>query len=107
MEPAVEVKLNNLSQKMQTIANNYFFARNILMQRIEMSDDNFLLMIVYIQRVYACYGQLNEKEKAFINNEYFYQGYPNWWKKELSTSDYLKLKVKAIKHFLEVFYVSF
>lgn len=107
MESTSQNKITILAQKMEIIAKNYFIARDILLQRIELSDDNFLLMIVYIQRVCTCYALLDEKEKQFINNEFFYQGYPNWWKDKLTPSTYMKLKAKSIKHFLEVFYVSF
>ena len=107
MSSTSEANLAALSQKMETIAKNYFIARNLLIKRIELSDDNFLLMIVYIQRVRACYEKLDEKEKQFINNEFFYQNYPNWWKNKITPSTYMRLKAQSIKHFLEVFYVSF
>ncbi len=107
MESASEVKLSTLSKKMETIAKNYFFARNILLKRIELSDDNFLLMIVYMQHIHACYAKLDDSEKQFINNEFFYQDYPNWWKNKLTPSTYIRLKTKSIRHFLEVYYVSF
>ena len=43
-------------------------------------------------------------EKEFINNDFFYQDYPGWWKLTYKKSNYMKLRNDAINKFLEVFY---
>lgn len=106
MVPAIEDKLNDLSKRMEIVSQNYFFARRILSNNMEMSEDNFLILINYMKCVRACYEKLESTQKRFINNEYFYQGYLNWWKKEMTQKEYLVLKIKSIVNFLEDFYAS-
>ena len=107
MEYGQKTDVASLHQAMQIIADNYFFARNVLIKRIELSDDNFNVLICYIQRVRIAFDSLNLTEKNFLNNEYFYEAFPKWWKSKITYYRYIQLKAQSIKHFLEVFYVSF
>ena len=50
------------------------------------------------------YESLSAPLKRIINNDFFYQDYPGWWKLLYKKTDYEKLKRQAINKFLEVFY---
>ena len=107
MKPTTILKrFNKLSDRMQIVANNYFFARCTLREKVELSDENFALMIAYVRCVNACFDKLQENEKIFLNKEFFFQAYPGWWKKEYSMEAYIRLKVSSIQHFMEEFYAA-
>ena len=107
MQTKPKNELTALSQKMQIVANNYFFAWNVLLKNYDLDDDTFYLFIIYMQKVKEAFEALSQIEKRFLNYEYFYQAYPRWWKDSLSNYRYARIKRESIKHFLEVFYVSF
>lgn len=54
--------------------------------------------------VELAYASLNSPQKAIINNDFFYQAYPGWWRNIYKKNNYQKLKIEAINRFLEVFY---
>lgn len=57
----------------------------------------------YIKKVKEAYNKLDQLEQQFINNEFFYQNYPNWWKKIYPKTTYYRIKKKSMVNFLEAF----
>lgn len=57
----------------------------------------------YIQKVKSAYSELDNLEQQFINNDFFYQNYPNWWKKLYPKTTYYRIKKKSMISFLEAF----
>lgn len=98
---------DNLDERMIGIANNYFLARRILNTALSLTDENFNILCAYINNVKKAFSSLETEEQTFINNEYFYQAAPEWWKKTLTLNAYKKIKKQSICHFLEVFRVSY
>ena len=58
----------------------------------------------FLSAVEIAYASLSAPLKEIINNDFFYQDYPGWWKCLYKRSSYLKLKNRAMKNFLEAFY---
>ena len=52
----------------------------------------------------VAYSGLNPIEQLFINNDFFYEDYPDWWKELYSKSQYTRYMKRAIVHFLRLFY---
>ena len=50
------------------------------------------------------YSSLSAPLKRIINNDFFYQDYPGWWKLIYKKNDYQRLRKQAVTSFLEVFY---
>lgn len=57
----------------------------------------------YINKVKRAYEKLDDLEKHFINNDFFYQEYPYWWKVTFSKSSYYRIRRKSMTAFLEAF----
>ena len=57
---------------------------------------------LFVVRVRKAYSRLNQQEKKIINNDFFYQEYPDWWKKLYTKSTYYRLKQKSMIRFKEV-----
>ena len=57
---------------------------------------------LFVVRVRKAYSRLNQEEKKIINNDFFYQEYPDWWKKLYTKSTYYRLKQKSMIRFKEV-----
>ena len=100
-------ELGVLEEKMITIARNYFLARRYLNYTHSISEDNFALLCSYITNIKKAFTYLKNDEQKFLNNEYFYEAPLDWWKKEYSLQGYYKIKNASIRHFLEVFHVSY
>lgn len=96
-----------LEEKMIAIAHNYFLARRYLKYFDAISEDNFAILCSYISKVKRAFQKLNDDEKSFINNEYFYEAPFDWWKSIYSSNAYCRLKKSSIIHFLEVFHVRY
>lgn len=58
---------------------------------------------LYVKRVKDAYSKLDTLEQNFINNEFFYQDYPDWWKKLYSKTTFYRIKRQSMKDFLEAF----
>lgn len=58
----------------------------------------------FVYRVKEAFEDLNPTEQLFINNDFFYEDYPNWWKGIYSPMQYARYKKRAIIHFLRNFY---
>ncbi len=100
------MKLTKIETQMKEIAKLYFIAlRNINFQSFSSGEvDAYSPFYKYYLDVEETFRQLPDEEKALINNEYFYNDYLDWWRPIYKPSAFLKLKKKAIRTFVEVFY---
>ena len=97
----------NMAGAIRTISKNYFIAlkRRMFIKPEQLKDsngeeDDFEKLI---RRVRETYNKLDALEKAFINNDFFYQNYPDWWKDTFSKTTYYRLRRQSMRHFLQVF----
>ena len=89
-----------LESKIRSIAVQYlrsFYSIHIL--KIQHKSKCF-----FCSHVEYAFKTLAAPYQKIINNDFFYQDYPGWWKSIYKKSDYLKLKRTASKKFLEAFY---
>lgn len=100
--------LTTLDREMQLVANSYFTSKKKKEKEqflydvdanVEINDCN-----LYIKKVESAFNKLEPIEQLFINNDYFFEDYPNWWMQNFSEKTYLKCKKKAIIHFLRLFF---
>ena len=100
------MKLNKIETQMKEIAKLYFIAlRNINYQSFSSGEEDvYSPFYKYYMDVEETFKQLSKEEKTLINNEYFYNDYLDWWKKIYKPSEFIRLKKKAIRAFVEVFY---
>ena len=96
-----------MASDISVIAKNYFIAirRQNFIQEPELKEnkeeeDDFQR---HIRRVKNAYNQLDELEKAFINNDFFYQSYPDWWKETFSKTSYYRLRRQSMSRFIKAF----
>lgn len=54
--------------------------------------------------VELAYASLSAPLQKIINNDFFYQDYPGWWKLIYKKNNYERLKRLAVTSFLEAFY---
>lgn len=109
MESLKMKSFKDLSERVISIADRFFVAR-----RIETMKDNDYLAECdlseaedyhqYTDKVSKAFNSLNEAEKNLINNEFFFQGYHNWWESIYSKSTFYRHKREAMKKFLGAFY---
>lgn len=93
-----------LRQEVEEIARLYFIATQMIKSE-GLSDSSGTPSDheKYIARVENAFESLTEIEKEFINNDFFYQAYPNWWKKYYTRSKYYLIKKRSMMSFLEAF----
>ena len=60
--------------------------------------------ITFLAKVEVAFSSLSSPLKLIINNDFFYQAYPGWWRNKYSKKKYKRLKTQAMNMFLEVFY---
>lgn len=58
----------------------------------------------FLSAVELAYSSLSAPLKRIINNDFFYQDYPGWWKLIYKKNNYQRLKAIAVNNFLEIFY---
>ena len=108
MKKLEKLSLNTLSKRMQMIADTYFAARKYENQVPKMYDAEAGKPInqytIYIERVEKTYEKLDTLEQIFINNEYFFQNYKDWWRKAYSKKMYNFYLKKTLVRFLGVFF---
>ena len=98
-------EFNALTCSVQQIANMYFAA----LRHVESGEEinglrgTLVCFVAFVNRVRKAYYQLDDLEKVFINNDFFYEEYPNWWKSIYSKSTYYRLKKRSMKRFKEAF----
>lgn len=94
--------------KLKHIAKQYLDVAKLQITRSGdyLSSYSIRLKLFFCERVETAYDSLPPSLKIIINNDFFYQDYPGWWKSSYSKKQYHKLKRKAVNLFLEVFYES-
>ena len=91
-------EFHSLVGYVQSIANHYFLAiNNLRVDKDSYEDGN------YVKRVKNAYLELNGEMRRFINNDFFYEDYPFWWKRYYSKATYYRLKRKSMLKFKEAF----
>ena len=98
--------ISKMNEKMESIASLYLKARGEINNSSRLSSDDEIhdIRIKYVVFINQCFEKLEENEKEIINNEFFFQEYPMWWKDKYSPKSFVKYKKLAIRHFLEVYY---
>ena len=104
MNTAKKKMRKTLHQEVEEIAKLYFIATHILKNET-LKDSNGKPSDAqrFINRVENAFECLMDIEKEFINNDFFYQAYPNWWKKYYTRSKYYLIKKRSMMSFLEAF----
>ena len=90
---------SELKNDVEGIANKYFKCLKSL-SKSTVGKPNTIL---YIKKVKEAYSKLDALEQRIINNEFFFQEYPDWWRKTYSKSTFYRLKKQSMKNFLEAF----
>ena len=100
--------LHSLSKHMALIAKTFFDFKGRKSESFLLSDsktdDLKHRQNQFIRHVEETYEELNAIEQLFINNDFFYEDYPDWWKRLYTRSQYIHFKKRAIIHFLRIFY---
>lgn len=100
--------LNSLIKQMELIAKSFFASKQYAQVCNRLGDkrtnDDKYRQTQLIKKVESTYERLNPIEQLFINNDFFYEEYPMWWKDIYSKGHYLMIKKRAIIHFLRIFY---
>lgn len=90
---------SKLKNSMEDIASEYFDClRNLTNSNTKKTNS-----VLFIKRVKDAYSKLDMLEQNFINNEFFYQDYPDWWRKKYSKTTFYRIKKQSMKDFLEAF----
>lgn len=89
-------------QKLASIARIYLHSISIQFSNSSITKSQKIEL--FKSSVELAYQSLDVPLKKIINNDFFYQEYPGWWKLLYSKSSYQKLRLLAINRFLEVFY---
>ena len=102
-----QLTYKDLSKKIEGIAREYFASKKEINSQGGFLDpsriDEDSPSAKYMGKVNDAYCSLNDIEKAIIYNDFFYQGYPMWWKGRYNRSTYYRYKNKAMIHFMEAF----
>ena len=97
-----------LFDEVKEIADAYFYAterirrkRRDCLKDADSDDDQYLK---YVRKVTRAFQSLDFVEQTFINNEFFYQSYHNWWESIYSKATFYRYKKQAMMKFLGAFY---
>lgn len=86
----------SLENKIKQIRNYY------LLNYCIKSNNAFLEKAsIYIQIIESSYSHLSKLDQMIINNEFFYGDYPDWWRPYFTSPLFSKLKMEAMKKFVE------
>ncbi len=98
-----EKELNeSLTKFIQQVADMYFMAiRNNEEECLDDPGENYNEYERFVFKVRNAFDRLRNLEKVFINNEFFYQDYPNWWQKDYSLARFKRMKLKSMLKFKE------
>ena len=103
----MQLDFKSLTKKIETIAKEFFASKSKINSKGGILDPSLIddddPSAKYIEKVNTSYRSLNEAEQTIINNDFFYQGYPMWWKYSYKRSTYYRHKNIAMAHFLEAF----
>lgn len=103
----LQINFRTLTKKIEEIAKEYFVSKREInsiggfLDPDVIDDDSPFQK--YIVKVNGAYCSLSDIEKAIINNDFFYQNYPMWWKNTFNRSTYYRYKNRAMTHFIEAF----
>ena len=95
-----------LTKRIQEIAKNYFIAlrktqiKGLTLSDSESEENDYER---HVRRVKNAFDSLDALEKTFINNEFFYEDYPDWWNKTFSKTTYYRLRRRSMIRFVEAF----
>lgn len=98
--------LTKLEMMIKEIANTYFTSMRYLRKaRISSGDEDIYSPFQkYYRDVERAFSLLSHENKRIITNEFFYDGYANWWIGTYTNKQFRKKKKNAIKEFMEAFY---
>ncbi len=100
--------LRSLTKHMELIARTFFeFKRDKTKGPVLADIDQFdskHSQNQFVHRVEEAYISLNPIEQLFINNDFFYEDYPDWWRDLYTRSQYMRFMKRSIIHFLRAFY---
>lgn len=100
--------LRSLTKHMELIARAFFDFQKEERQNVGLLDiDQYDLkhrQNLFVRKVEDAFDELNPVEQLFINNDFFGEEYPNWWKDIYTYAKYTQYKKRAIIHFLRLFY---
>lgn len=99
------IHFHALYKKVKDIAALFFICKRILYSYskdgVIKRDNHYLL---FYNAVINAFNTLDIESKTFINNEFFFEAYPYWWKDKISYPIF-KVKIKNSMHkFLEALY---
>lgn len=99
-------EINHLKNKVSLVARNFLKAKKLLYSCPTLTESNTRMFINYIKAVQQAYEKLSEKEKRCLNNEYFFDDKPEWWKPYINENEFEQLHNQTVIHFMEGFYAS-
>lgn len=104
MENRIFKRKKTLTGFMSQVAEFYFLAKSkvnaVSLSDISPQQNDYLK---YINRVEKAFNQLTDIEKEFINKDFFFEAYPNWWRKYYSRTTYYRIRKRSILSFKEAF----
>ena len=94
-----------LEKTINAIAEMYFWAisKKDYEQMIFDAENELSDYERFVIRVRHAFDKLSQTEKEFINNDFFYQEYPDWWKGKYSKATYFKIHKRSMLSFKEAF----
>ena len=104
MDISKRMENRRLFDEVKAIADMYFYALSKLKKRygyISDSDRTNNEYISYVAKVRYAFHSLSDIEQVFINNEFFYEAYPEWWKPVYTRSTFYRIRNKSMRHFKE------
>ena len=98
-------KKKPLRDQVQQIADMYFLALKHIKLNMELKDNVPVIdkYKEYVAKVRKAFHTLDGMEQTVINNEFFYQAYPLWWKGIYPRSTFYRIKRKSMMKFKEAF----
>ena len=91
-----------MEDEVNVIASIYTYKTHIIIHNL---NENFITNnLMYIHRVDEALSALDGNLQELIKNDFFFHQTPNWWKHLYPCHYYLKLRYKAVSHFLMHFY---
>ena len=109
MELLLKKTFKDLIDMVEVVADRFFLAK----RAFEINNKDYFAELdmpsqeyyqVYLNKVSQAFASLSARERNLINNEFFYQGYNNWWESIYSKATFYRYKRKAMMKFLEAFY---
>ena len=109
MKQLNKTPFKDLANMLVVVADRFFIAKKIC----DIADGDYLAECDYdnqeecrryLSKVSSAFSSLEENEKNLINNEFFFQGYHNWWTSIYSKATFYRYKKNAMIKFLGAFY---